>query len=355
MSGQRGCDCRIALVSFRAMKLLRRFLQWLYSTLPEVVIWLIVIFSVIALITKWRYGRPSATPVHYLLVLILFVGLLPVLGPKLENLIVSKIRDIGIGTLKIKLLHKEASLSQLKKDFSDDALRPPTGKLSGRNLYDYERMSFWLYQRFGEIQDPSKLGAESSEYYRKVIRWVSKAAFLMKHYTKSLDVELHLQSLTDRELNAKEQVFLGSAYLWAARELPPQDYERRKYYRKSLPLLRAAMGKLPLDPNIPFNFAWALDSLGRWQKSIEYFARCIQIEAEHPPASDDAITPYAKQNIASALVKHHRYEEALNVLQSIPPGKWWAKIRRDDDLLSAPNIEFRLLFEQISDAKITEN
>lgn len=330
------------------MKRFWRLLSLLGGFLPKLVIWLTVILSITALITKWRCGRPAGTPVHYLLAIILFAGLLPILGPKVEQYVFSKLSKINVGGFKLELFSPQTALSRLKQDFPGDALRTPTGRLSGPSRYQYERLSVWLYQTFDQIDDPNKLDPESREYYRNVIRYVGRAAFLMKHNTKALQITLYLLSLKDRELDADEQFSLGSAYLSAAAELPEGDPVQWTYYNKSLPLLRSAMKQRPRDANIPYNLAWALDSLGRYRKVIHYLRKCLEIEREKPPDNPNrALTPYARQNIASALVKLHRYREAISELESIPTGKWWDLIATDTEILNAGDAEFLDQFKRL--------
>lgn len=321
-------------------KVLKSVDRWLLRSL----VWLVVLCSIAALFTKWRYGKPSGTPVHYLLGLILLAGFLPMIVPKLDEYVLSRLSKLDVGGLKLELV-STATYYRPKTGITMDGLHPPSGRLAGEHLYLYERLSFWIYQRLDQNLDLGKLEGEEANYCRTTIIWVSRAANVMRHFSKSLDLALLLSSFRDREMTGDEQFLLGTAYLWAAEELALESGEYQ-YYHKAIPFLESAAKQNPRDTSFLFNLGWAFLCVEEYDRSIEYLNKCIEFEDAAKP-----VAPYARQNIAVALEKQGRYQEAINELKKIPAGKWWPAIKEDTDLLGSKNAQFQAWFADLCRSK----
>jgi hypothetical protein len=143
--------------------------------------------------------------------------------------------DRIISTL-LKHKYKEILPSEIELNASLNYPRDkpfPTPKLTLPQRYHYERLSQKLYRIFDHIKDPNQLDAESRANYRDLVKIVGRAALSMKHFTKALEIVVHLEPLTDRALNADESFLIGNAYLWAADELSKES-ERMEYFRKAV-------------------------------------------------------------------------------------------------------------------------
>jgi tetratricopeptide (TPR) repeat protein len=320
--------------------------------------WAIVACSFAALATKVLFKKPSAVPVHYLFISAALASLLAVLVPNLESYIFSKISEISFGGVKLVIAQAETGHEWLKyEEISPEAAsrsghsapgsQPfPVKKLVGFQLYQYERLSYKLYQSFEQIKDPNELDAKTRDDYRTFISRVGKAAFAMKHLTKYLDVVLHLQLFRDRELDSDELFLLGHAYLSAADE-QLEDSKIKDHQEKSVPLLKAAMDKNPYEVRIPFNLGVALLSLGNYQGGIDLMVTSIKL--------DKRISPHAKWNIACGLKKLDKDRETLEKLREIPPGPWWEDIAADGWFADPGNPEFREAFELLCLTKKSES
>jgi tetratricopeptide (TPR) repeat protein len=320
--------------------------------------WAIVACSFIALVTKVLFKKPSVVPVHYLLISAALASLLAVLVPNLESYIFSKISEINIGGVKLVIAQAKASYEWLKyEEISPEAASRlsrhapgshpfPVTPLFGFQLYQYERLSYRLYQSFDEIKDPNDLDVAAGEDYRAFISRVGRAAFAMKHLTKYLDIVLHLQLFRDRELDSEELFLLGHAYLCAAGE-QLEGSKIKGYQEKSVPLLKAAMDKNPYEVKIPFNLGVALLSLENYQGGIDLMQTSIGL--------DKQITPWAKWNIACGLKKLNRDRETLEKLGEIPPGPWWEDIAVDGWFADPGNPGFRDAFELLCLTKKSES
>lgn len=133
------------------------------------------------------------------------------------------------------------------------------------------------------------MDAESRANYRDLVKNVGRAAFSMKHFTKCLEIVVHLEPLTDRALNADELFLIGNAYLWAADELSKES-ERKEYFRKAIPFMKTAMEKNTYEAKFPYDLGWALLSLGQYPDGIGLFETSI--------LKDPSIAPWANWNIA---------------------------------------------------------
>ena len=322
--------------------------------------WAVILATLGAIVSKAIYGKPAATPVHYLLALALIAAILAVLS---SPEVLSRLRKLGFKGFEIELLAETESLlkTPLYKEFnltaqyssSGPVAPPPTedypanspfpvGKLKGPERYQYERASEQLYRILDAVKDPNGLDAETKTNYRSLIKYVGTAAVAMDHFTKSLDILKRLELFRDRELDAEEMRILGTAHIWAALETDA-DVERRKLLEKSIPYLKSARDKNPYEVKTPFNLGWALLSLGQYRASIDILRSCVELY--------EPIAPWAKWNMACAYVKLRDTARALSTLDEIPPGPWWEYISKDDDFLGQKEAAFRDGFDSLCGRK----
>lgn len=338
-----------------------KVLIWCRDHLREILffrltMWAVVICSLGSVVSKALIGRPSSIPLHYLLGFAIVASLLAVVVPSLESYVFSRITEISIGGVKLELIaaagvaiselqYKEKMPSEIESDSSPN--EPfPTPELTGPQRYHYERLSHKLYRIFDQIKDPNQLDRESRDNYRELVKTVGRAAFAMKHFTKSLEILVHLEALKDRELTPDELYLIGNGYLWAGDELS-QDAERKEYVRKSLPFLKAAMEKNSYEAKFPYDLGWALLTLDQYQDGIDQFTSSI---GKRP-----SIAPFANWNIACGLKKLNNNVEALNKLREIPPGPWWEGIAKDDWFADPENADFSREFEALCQTKGTKH
>lgn len=342
-----------------------RVLFWCRDHLGQILffrltMWAVVLSSLGSVLTKALVGKPASVPLHCLLGFAVVAALLAVLVPSLESYVFSRLSEISFGGIKLELIAEAGTaISELKyKEIlpSEIESRPnlnyprdepfPTPKLTGPQLYHYERLSQKLYRIFDHIKDPNQLDAESRSNYRDLLKHVSRAAFSMKHFTKYLEIAVHLETLKDRELNGDELFLIGNAYLWAADELSKES-ERQDYFRKALPFIKAAMEKNPYEAKCPYDLGWALLSLGHYQEGIDLFQTSI--------SKQPSIAPWANWNIACGLKKLNKDKETLDRLREIPPGLWWEGIAKDDWFADAGNAAFKQEFEALCQTKSGED
>lgn len=69
----------------------------------RVTMWVLVFFSLGAVILKALIGRPSATPIHYLLLLAIIASLLAIVASISESSILPRIRKIGFKDFQLEL------------------------------------------------------------------------------------------------------------------------------------------------------------------------------------------------------------------------------------------------------------
>jgi len=321
--------------------------------------WAVVLFSLGSVLTKALVGKPTSVPFHYLLGFAVVAALLAVLVPSLELYVFSRISEISFGGIKLELIaeagtaiselkYREILPSEIESNPSLNYPRDepfPTPRLSGPQRYHYERLSQKLYRIFDHIKDPNKLDAESRTNYRDLVKNVGRAAFSMKHFTKCLEIVVHLESLTDRALNADESFLIGNAYLWAADELSKEP-ERKEYITRAVPFIKTAMEKNPYEAKFPYDLGWALLSLGQYADGIALFETSI--------SKDPSIAPWANWNIACGLKRLNKDKEALNKLREIPSGSWWEGIAKDDWFAETGNATFKEEFETLCQTKIAE-
>lgn len=198
----------------------------------------------------------------------------------------------------------------------------PGRKLTPPEMFEYEKLSHLLYHYLEETKDPKKdLDPETRQNYRNLIRLVGKAAHLMGHYTKSLDILRRLESFDEGDLDAEELKRLGTAYIWAGFEV--EGNKRKEHWEKSVGYLNKARQKNPYDERTLYNLGWALLSLGKHQGAIE----CMGASMAQKPS----ITPWAKWNIACSQVGLDNKSAAIATLEEIQPGAWWNHICKDPD------------------------
>ncbi|HWP42730.1 MAG TPA: hypothetical protein VNO14_05815 [Blastocatellia bacterium] len=282
-------------------------------------------------------------------------ALLALLVPHLDSYILSRITEINVGGVKLVIAQAETIREQLKieeiqphsmleSDHPSD--QPfPVAELKGFQRYEYEKLSYRLYQVFDQIKDPRALSPDLKVNYRELLRHVGKAAFAMKHYTKYLDIVLHLRQFPDEELSDEDMFLMGHAYLWAADE-QIEASKKKNYWEKSIPFLRAAMKKNPDEVKYPFSLGVSLLSLGNYNGGIKLMETCMNI--------NESITPWAKWNIACGLKKLGKDNKAMETLEEIPPGLWWQGIAKDDWFKDSKNSQFEASFKTLCERKIAE-
>lgn len=300
--------------------------------------WAVVALAFGAIFTKAIFGKPS-TPLYYLFAAVIVASCLAVFA---ASGIMSRLRKVGFRGFEVEL-GAEAKLAAEMLQYKEivpsnmEAFQKgehradspfPTLELTGPQRYHYERLSHRLYQIFDTTKNPMEVDLESREYYRSLIKHVGKAAFVMKHYTKSLDILRHLESFRDKELDAYELTLLGTAYLWAGDEVG-EVLGRTKYWEKSLTLLLDAKKKNPYDEHMLYNLGWILFSLDKYDAAVEQFEECVK--------HNRAVAPWAKWNIACAYVKLGNKPRAGQILREIPSGPWWGPIAEDSDFTALKN------------------
>lgn len=321
--------------------------------------WAVVLCSFAGLGTKALIAKPSSVPFHYFLVLILIAAFLATFAPALGEYAASRLQKVKFAGFEVDLSDAavQASVSlhvpdvpawdstvvaQVGGDLPSD--NPfPSPKLTGRGIYEYERLSLRLYLLFDQVKDPNQLEWESRENLRKLILLVGKAAHTMEHYTKALEVLSWLKRFSDRAPDHEESRVLGTAYLWAADEQP--DIARQIVYRnEAIPLLKSAVGKHPYQTVVFYNLGWALLSLDKYETGIRHMRKCIKLEPRY--------APWAKWNIACGLKKLDKQTEALTTLREIPAGPWWKGISKDDWLNDPEPTPFMQEFKTLSQEKL---
>jgi tetratricopeptide (TPR) repeat protein len=325
----------------------------LERVLFKLTMWLIVFCSIIAIATKAMFHRPGAVPAHYLLIIAMVAAFLSIIVPNLESYILSRVSEISVGGFKL-VVAQAATIQELLKV---ERLTPnknverapsdhpfPVAELKGFQLYEYEKFSHKLYHVVDQIKEPNDLSPDLRENYRGLLKHVGDAAFAMKHYTKYLEIVLHLKQFTDRELSAHELYLIGHAYLWAADEQPVLD-QQRDYWQQSVPFLSAAMKANPYEVKYPFNLGVGLLSLGKYDKAIELMQTCINMDSE-------LMLPWATWNIACGLKRQGNNNEVLEKLRGIPIGLWWPGIAKDDWFKDSKNPEFENSFKALCEEKI---
>jgi hypothetical protein len=322
-------------------------------------LWAIVVCSFIGIIRRagvaWPKLLPStlllpstffqsldSVPFHYLLISAVVAASLIVMLPTL----LSRIGEISFGGIKVALAQSEIALDSLHSalDVPDEPL-PLIGQLQGHQLYYYERLSHDLYRILDQHKDPNNLDYISRKKYRKLIRYVGRAACLMTHQTKYLDIVLNLQSFNDRKLTWDEQLLIGHAYLVAADEV--EASERKSYWMNSASSLEAARRGNANDVSTAFHLGMAVFWLGNWPKGIDLMYECIRM--------DQTIAQDAKWNIACGLAKQEKFKQCLDTLESIGPGPMWQAIKDDDWFKDTKNPYFETLFRMWCDIMIFES
>ena len=306
----------------------------------SVAMWGVVVCCFVGLAMK-VFVRPSSVPVHYLLGAILLAGSLALLLPT----ILSRIGEISFAGVKVVLAQTETVLDDLQTAFDD-----PNGELDSDEQglkdpqqYDYERLSLKLYRVFDQIRDPHSLDFESRRKYRRLIDYVGRAAFAMGHQTKYLQIVLHFQSFSDREMTWDEEFLIGHAYLSAA-DLQSSNAKRNTYWQQSAAFLEAARHKNTSEARIPFHWGMAMLCLANYPKGIELLQASIDMS--------DSMAARAKWNIACGLKKLGKNQDALDKLDEILPGTVWEANQEDDWFKDPGNPDFERQFKTLCQTKI---
>ncbi|GEM_PF-4119639 len=335
---------------------MKKVLDWILSVMEryglKLTLWCVVTVSLLAIISKAVWERPSTVPFHYLLIIAMVAAVLAVIIPNLESLILSRISEIDIGGVKVVIAKAREIRERIEfKEIPNTALtnadpsdRPfPEVKLHGYQIYEYERLSHKLYQTFDEINDPNTLTPALSENYRDLIKHVGRMAFSMEHYSKYLDIVRRLELFRDRELSSDEQYTIGSAYLWAADEQFDLA-EKERYWNKSSEYLTSALKKNSRQVRIAFGLGVAFLYLGHYSTSIKLMRRSIKLWPQ--------ISPWASWNMGCGYIKQNEPDKALAVLKSIDKGAWWQGIKNDDWFSTAVPAEFKEEFDKLCKEKM---
>jgi len=301
----------------------------------RIVAWLVVVAALAALWTKATIGRPSGTPLHFLLGLALLGALLPAVLSGLLPLV----RKIKLKEFEVELVAEaDAAIRQLfvpdpwpllvsdtpgqGKGYPAD--RPyPVMKLQKFQQYYYERFSQKLYQLFESIKSPKELTPQVRDKYRSLIKNVGLAAIAMEHATKAADIVSQLKLFGLDQLDANELHLLGRSHLWAATEAS-SEVERQAHWKEAVPLLEAASKLNAHEPRIFFNLGFTLICLRSYETGIEMTRAAIKL--------DHYVTPWGKWNIGCAQVALAQFQNAITTLEEIEEGPWWSFISEDPDL-----------------------
>lgn len=266
--------------------------------------------------------KPQGGSIVSLLIAAGVFVLCAIAGPDLLR----KLRKIGPAEFTEE--QSKSKLPTIYEEFEQPKVDPaadnpfPRRELTPPEMFEYEKLSHLLYHCFEEVKDPKKdLDPETRQNYRSLIRLVGKAAHAMGHYTKSLDILRHLESLGEGDLDAEELKRLGTAYIWAGFEV--EGDKRRECWEKSVDYLNRAKQKNPYNERTLFNLGWVLLSLGKHRGAIE----CMKASMDQNPE----VTPWAKWNIACSQVKLDDKSGAIETLEEIPPGPLWDHIGNDSD------------------------
>ncbi len=311
--------------------------------------WAVVVLAVAAIVSKAVIGKPSGTPLHYLLIVIIVASSLAVLA---ASGIISRIRKLGFKGFEMEL-SADVRIADAMLPYEEypptnmevfgEGARPadfpfPIKMLSGPQKYQYERLSYHLYQLFNVIRDTNELDVKNRENCRSLIKRVGRAAHVMGHYTKARDIFKNLELFKDRDLSAYELRLLGTAHIWAGYET--MGDMQKENWENSVGFLLTAKEKNPYDEHTLFNLGWVLLSLGKYEAAIEYLGACMK--------QNKAVTPWAKWNIACAEVNLGNKSGASQVLEEIPKGPWWGYIAKDEDFSPLRNdAAFRDRFEAL--------
>jgi len=321
--------------------------------------WGVAACSFVGIFTKARWGQPASVPIYHLLILTTAATLLAVLVPKVEPYVLSKLRKISVGGVELELgADVMTAIEWLKYEevpprgpesdsaYSYPADRPfPVAELTGPQRYQYEKLSHRLSVLFCQVSDLDSLEPRTRGNCRQLIRYVGAAAIAMKHFTKSLDILLHLKRFGDGVLDPHELKLLGSAYLWAADELTVES-KKQAYWREATLLLKGAAQADPFDARVPYNLGWALLSLGVHEEGIERMKESMRL--------DQSVAAWARWNIACGQKKLGRATEALETLELIPAGPWWKYIKDDDWFKGDQPTSFVEGFRRLCESRIEE-
>lgn len=335
---------------------MKKAFDWILSILERyglrLTLWFIVVCSLLAIITKSVWQKPSSVPFHYLLIIAMVASVLAVVIPNLESLILSKISEIDIGGVKVVIAKAKEIREGIKfKEIPNAALttndptdRPfPEVRLQGYQIYEYEKLSHKIYQTFDEIKDPNTLPPDLRDNYRELIKHVGRMAFSMQHYSKYLDIILRLESFRDRELLSDELYTIGNAYLWAADE-QFELAEKQRYWNRAVELLTGAFDKNSHQVRIVFGLGVAQLYLGSYRESIKLMRRSMVLWLP--------ITPWAKWNIGCGYIKQNKPDKALRVLEGIEKGAWWQGIQDDEWFSTSVPADFKRDFDKLCDQKL---
>jgi tetratricopeptide (TPR) repeat protein len=349
----------------------------LASLLFSLTMWLVVLCSFGAILTKALIAKPRSVPVHYLLGSAIAASLLAVLVPSLESYVLSRVKEVSFGGVKLALMEGAMKSRGLLK--YDDILPPvgdavsfaglaeyyssnnypcddpsPGPELNSLQRYRYQKLSLVLHLLLERIEDPKDLDRESSENCRSLIENVARAAYAQKEYAKYLDIVENLKMFNDRDLDADEDFLIGHANLWAGYVLFTGSEQEDVFSRAEISLRRAlkkmdiGLKKDPPEKNpnqaqAAYDLGWVYLIRDQYDKAIEWLEKSMEFR--------ESMIPWARWNIACALKKQKKDKEALAKLNEIPTGCWWEKIAVDNDFMDAENTAFTELFKALCRVK----
>jgi len=221
-------------------------------------------------------------------------------------------------------------------------------QLTGPGKYQYERLSHRLYRLFYDVEDPNQLDSKSRDQFRELLKEICTTATAIGHYSKALDIILHLQQFTDRALDDEELLMIGNAYMWASLDDGLATYERKSYLAQAVPFFQAAY-RIAEDPerkvNIAYNLGWTLLASEDYSAGARWMETSVKL--------DKNIAPWANWAVACGQVKQAKVEQALITLDSIPEGTWWREICKDEDFSEVKkDLRFKDRFENLCAHKI---
>lgn len=331
---------------YRSPKMAQSFEYLLF----HVVMWGIAGCAFIGIVRRAGLKRPSfllgpifsgldSVPFQYLVIGAALAASLALIMPT----IISRVAEISYGGVKVALAQSESSLANLESAL-DVPNVPTEGKLKGPDLYHYERLSQNLYSILEQRKDPNSLDFISRKKYRRLIDYVARAACLMNHQTKFLEIARQLETFKDRKLNWDEQYLIGLAYLVAADEC--ESSNRENYLKSAAGYFEDARKNNSYNVRITFNLGMTALLLGNYPKGIKLMNQCMRM--------DKAYIQKAKWNIACGYVRLNQRKRALDALEEIEAGPIWEEYK-DDPWFKTGHRHFEIAFKLLCAVKIAEN
>ncbi len=330
----------------------------------KLVLWLIVIGTLLAVARRAWFLNPSTLPLHYLLICIAGAVCLVLVLPNL----LQRLRQVNFAGVTLTLGQLEQQQEQLNEikietndpgaiQISENALpEQPDGvvsqqplvpfsarRLSGPQLYQYERLSHQFYRIRDQIKNKRELGYEAKARYRDLIIHVAKAAWASGHYTKYLDVARELLALHE-ERDYAEALLLGHAYLWAVDE---NQNRRAEFLSEANGFLTEAVRKNPNNVMSVYNLGMCLFYQNGHRAGIKYMMQSVALMS--------SLSPWAFWNVAFAYKEMGNYDASLRILKSIDAGPVWLGIRQDQWFEPPMPDNLKVQFERLFEERTSKN